>query len=72
MSEMVEGVVVPTAAIRSRRRGDEAVAKGDVEEGGVVVVVVVAVVAVHMVVDVGVSLESSMAVAWEVLECTRE
>ena len=31
----------------------------------------VAVVAVHMAVVVGVSLESSMAVAWEVLECTR-
>ena len=42
--------------------------EGDVEVGGVVVVVVVAVVAVHMVVVVGVSLESAMAVAWEVLE----
>ena len=45
--------------------------EGDVEVGGVVVVVVVAVVAVHMVVVVGVSMESTMAVAWEVLECTR-
>ena len=68
---MVKGVVVPMAAIRSRLRGVVVFVEGDVEVGGVVVVVVVAVVAVHMVVVVGVSLESSMAVAWEVLECTR-
>ena len=68
---MVEGVELPKAAIRSRQRGVIVVVEGEVRVGGVVDIVAVAVVAVHMVVDVGVSLESSMAVAWEGLECTR-